>query len=88
MGGEVLDRSTATGARERPRPAALSGSLLKAPGFAGGYLLERRDGCSGQDRTRAAGAPFLRLFATSRRLARDAKQGTDPGDDPVEDSQD
>jgi hypothetical protein len=27
------------GSLQRPRPAALSGSLTKAPGFAGGYLL-------------------------------------------------
>jgi AcrB/AcrD/AcrF family len=35
----VHGRSTATGSRERPRIAALSGSLRKAPGSAGGYLL-------------------------------------------------
>ena len=29
-----------TGAYHRPLQAALSGSLIKAPGFAGGYLLE------------------------------------------------
>jgi hypothetical protein len=30
--------ATVTGVAQRPLPAALSGSLNKAPGFAGGYL--------------------------------------------------
>src|ERR1700681_1089049 len=34
--------ATATGAASAALPAALSGSLNKAPGFAGGYLLSAR----------------------------------------------
>jgi hypothetical protein len=33
------DQSRRSGTRQRPLPAALSGSHYKAPGFAGGYLL-------------------------------------------------
>src|SRR5437899_931187 len=36
---QPFKRLTATGAGTRPQIAALSGSNLKAPGFAGGYLL-------------------------------------------------
>jgi hypothetical protein len=36
--------SKPSGPRQRPRPAALSGSQTKAPGFAGGYLLSEHPG--------------------------------------------
>lgn len=41
--GHRIGGPKTSGPRQRPRIAALSGSQAKAPGFAGGYLLDRNN---------------------------------------------
>src|SRR5258708_25704613 len=68
------------GSRQRPLPAALSGSLNKAPGFAGGYLLNDDEGMDLPSSERARAQAVM----TARELVCDAiKTGDDLGFDAV-----
>jgi hypothetical protein len=54
------------GPNHRPLQAALSGSLIKAPGFAGGYL-QKHEACSAGGDRRSIREPHLRESGPQRR---------------------